>query len=160
MSVRLRAAFDSASGAERARAAVTAAGGSVTRLRGPVPPHELASSSVGRWVLGGGLAGFGLGWALTVGTALAWPIRVGGKPIVSWPAFFVIAFESTILLAALSGLLGFLRTAGLPGRVGADYRPEAGVDCFELTIHCDPETQDTVQAALVAAGASVERVSA
>ncbi|MFI5166749.1 MAG: quinol:electron acceptor oxidoreductase subunit ActD [Thermoanaerobaculales bacterium] len=44
----------------------------------------------------GTLAGF----ALCVGTSLAWPLMTGGKPIVSIPPFVIIAFELAVLIGA------------------------------------------------------------
>jgi hypothetical protein len=64
--------------------------------------------------LAGSLIGFALGWALTILTALDWPIVTGGKPIVSIPAYLVIVFELTILIGALASLVGFLLLARVP----------------------------------------------
>jgi hypothetical protein len=64
--------------------------------------------------LAGALIGFALGWALTILTALDWPIVTGGKPIVSIPAYLVVVFELTILLGALASLIGFLLLARVP----------------------------------------------
>ena len=56
--------------------------------------------------------------AFTIYTVLSWPLMVGGKPIVSIPAFVIIAFELTILFGALATLTGFLILAGLPSPKG------------------------------------------
>jgi len=152
MSVQLRAAFKSGEALEKGRRAAMEAGGRIERARSPVPPHAADGSPVRRWVLVGGLTGFASGWALTVGTALAWPLRVGGKPIVSWPAFFVIAFELTILFAALAGLAGFLRAARLPRGATADYRAATGVDRFDVLVSCDAGEADSIRAALLGCG--------
>jgi hypothetical protein len=51
---------------------------------------------------------------------------VGGKPIVSIPAFVIIAFELTILFGALATLTGFLILAGLPSPKGIAEPQEYG----------------------------------
>src|SRR5690349_7555830 len=53
----------------------------------------------------GGAAGFGLQVYVSV---IATPMNVGGKPMFSWPAFIPITFETTILGAAVAGVLGLL----------------------------------------------------
>jgi len=155
MNVELRAAFSSEEALEEGRRAAARVGGRIERVRSPVPPHEADVSPVRRWVLAGGLAGFASGWALTIGTALAWPLRVGGKPIISWPAFFVIAFELTILFAALAGLVGFLRAARLPRRSAPDYRVATGVDLFDVLVSCEAEQVGPIRDALVNCGGEV-----
>lgn len=47
-------------------------------------------------------------------TAKAYPINVGGKPPASWPQYIPPAFETTILFAAFSALIGMLLINGLP----------------------------------------------
>jgi hypothetical protein len=76
-------------------------------LRGP-------SSNVKFFTLFGALAGLLVGFAFTIYTVVSWPLMVGGKPIVSIPAFVIIAFELTILFGALASLGGFLLLSGLP----------------------------------------------
>jgi hypothetical protein len=56
----------------------------------------------------GALVGLACGIALTVGTSLAWPLVVGGKPIVSIPAFVVVFFELTVLVGAFTNLAASL----------------------------------------------------
>jgi hypothetical protein len=49
-----------------------------------------------------GAAGLVGGLALQAWTsAVSWPLNVGGKPALSWPAFIPVAFELTVLCAAL-----------------------------------------------------------
>lgn len=63
----------------------------------------------------GGLAGCALGYGLQWWTtAVEYPINVGGRPLHSWPAFVPVTFEVTILVAALSTVLGMLGLNGLP----------------------------------------------
>jgi len=88
-------------------------------LRGP-------GSKVKLFTLFGALAGLVAGFAFTIYTVLSWPLIVGGKPIVSIPAFVIIAFELTILFGALTTLAGFLLLAGLPSPKGVVDPEEYG----------------------------------
>jgi len=66
-------------------------------------------------VFGAGLtgcaAGIGLQWFTN---AFNYPFMISGKPIFSLPANIPVAFEMTILFAAISALIGMLAFNGLP----------------------------------------------
>lgn len=65
-----------------------------------------------------GLFGLLLALSFQVWTsAIDWPLNVGGKPMLSIPAFIPITFEITILLGALTTVAAFLFRADLfPGK--------------------------------------------
>jgi hypothetical protein len=88
----------------------------------PFPMEELSEAlgyrtrgRLPRLVLIGGLAGALGGYALQYyATVMAYPFNVGGRPPHSWPAFIPITFEMSILVAALTAVLGMLALNGLP----------------------------------------------
>ena len=66
-------------------------------------------------VFGAGLTGCTAGIALQWFTnAVDYPFLISGKPIFSLPANIPVAFEMTILFAAISALVGMLAFNGLP----------------------------------------------
>jgi len=94
--------------------------------------HEALGSHHSRLpliVLIGGLTGCIGGYLLQYWvSALAYPLNIGGKPLHSWPAFIPVTFECTILVAALSCVLGMLALNGLP----QPYHPVFNVPRFAL----------------------------
>lgn len=80
-------------------------------------------------VLLGGLTGGALGYLLQYFvTVIYYPINVGGRPLHSWPEYFVITFECTILFAGLTTVLGLLGLCGLP----MPYHPVFNAKRFAL----------------------------
>jgi len=83
----------------------------------------------------GGLVGFMTALGLQVWTsAFDWPINVGGKPMISGPAFLPILFELTVLLGGLStaGFMFFLN--GMPSLKANPFDPKITDDKFALYI--------------------------
>ncbi len=88
-----------------------AGGAADIRLATPAPYPELMEalgrprSRLDAVTLSAAALGVLLGFALCIGTALAWPLLTGGKPIVSIPPFVIIAFELSVLIGATTNLI-------------------------------------------------------
>ena len=97
----------------------------------PYPDHHIehalgyGQSPVRVWTLVGGLTGAATGLAFTSWTSIDWPLVVGGKPMVSIPAFVPIIFELTVLFGALATVIGLLVLARIPNlKPAVVYDPE------------------------------------
>jgi Protein of unknown function (DUF3341) len=61
-------------------------------------------SPLGRVTLSAAALGTLGGFALCIGTSLAWPLVTGGKPIVSMPPYVIVGFELSVLVGAVINL--------------------------------------------------------
>lgn len=101
----------------------------------PYPVEELHDvlhlhdHRVSLFVLLGGLfgcfGGFGL---LSWTSAMAYPLNIGGRPLISIPMFIPITFECTILIAGLTAAIGMIVLNGLP----MPYHPVFNWERFSL----------------------------
>ena len=131
----LMAEFDDASSLVSATERARRAGYRRMDAYSPFPIEELHDALGARHtrlpliVLIGGLCGGIGGYALQYwSSVMAYPLNIGGKPLHSWPAFIPVTFECTILVAALSAVLGILALNGLP----QPYHPVFNVPRFAL----------------------------
>jgi hypothetical protein len=98
----------------------------------------------------GGLTGLtGMFWLETWISVQAYPLNIGGRPLFSWPAFIVPAYELTILFAGLSAAFGMLALNGFP----AYYHPLFNVPGFR-----DGATTDKFFLCLEASDAKFDQV--
>lgn len=90
-------------------------------------------------IFAGGVIGAALGYFIQYwAEAVAYPLNVGGRPLDSWPAFTVSAFEAMVLFALTAGFLGLLLFCGLPRLwhplFAAEDFPRASQDGFFLCV--------------------------
>jgi hypothetical protein len=107
----------------------------------PFPEHEIehalgyGPSPVRLFTLIGGLTGAATGFAFTIFTAVDWPLVTGGKPILSIPAYVVIAFEMTILFGVLATVIGVFWNMRLPDmKTSVVYDPEVTAGRFGVYV--------------------------
>ena len=106
----------------------------------PFPIHELfdvmrlKDHRVALMVLCGGIVGglTGLGLQAWV-SAVAYPLNIGGRPLLSWPMFVPVTFELTILFTSLTAVFGMFALNGLP----MPYHPLFNVQRFAKAASID-----------------------
>jgi len=75
-------------------------------------PH--ATTPMGWIMLAAGTCGACGAYALQYWATHDYPVNVGGRPLHSWPAFVPVAFELTVLTAAIVGVLALGWLCRLP----------------------------------------------
>ena len=155
----LAGAYASGQAAAEAARALRQAGLGAVETVGPTADRAVLAalprpaSAVRLCTLLGALAGCAAGIALPVYAMLAWPLTVGGKPLLSIPPIVVIAFELSMLGAALGGFAGFLALSGLARPRGRRPGPRFTADRFGVLVTCAAHQRDAVRAHLERAGA-------
>ena len=117
--------------------------------------------------LAGGIFGFALALAMQMYTNFDYPVNVGGRPLYALSAFGVVAFELTVLFAALTPAIGMLALNGLPRLhhpvFGARAFSRASKDRFFLCVLASDaqfEPRETMRFLRSLDPASVELVTA
>ncbi|MBL8047127.1 MAG: DUF3341 domain-containing protein [Chthonomonas sp.] len=152
----ISAEFDHADDLMRAANRAREAGYKVMDAYTPFPIHGLdeaigfRDSKVAYSIFFAGLAGFLGGLALTYYTSVIdYPLNIGGRPKFSWPSFFPIMYECTILLAGITAVFGCLAFNGLPRPnhpvFNANNFERASQDRFFLCIERKDEAFDKVE---------------
>jgi hypothetical protein len=113
---------------------IHAAGFRKVNAYSPFPVEELSHAigfhkdRVNACTFLGGLLGVLGGMGLQVwASSIEYPINVGGRPLISLPAFVPITYECMILLAAFGAVIGMLALNGLP----QPYHPVFNVPGFK-----------------------------
>jgi hypothetical protein len=94
----------------------------------------------------GGLLGLTTAYLMqTWINTLAYPLNIAGRPLLSWPAFIIPAYEWTILFSGLSAAFGMIAMNGLPQTYhplfnAPNFRNGATTDKFFLCLEAtDPK---------------------
>jgi hypothetical protein len=154
------AAFDHIDAATDAIKALRARGHRDLTVYSSHPNHELEDaleipvSPVRLFTLAGGLAGCTAGFTMAIWMNLDWPLVVGGKAIAAVPAFVVLGFELTVLVGALSSVLGVVLLAMLLHRRGAAYHPRFSDDQIGIFVPSAGDQARAVEELLRTAGAA------
>lgn len=100
---------------------VTAAGYKQTDAYSPFPIHGLFEAlrikehKIQPMILVGGICGLAAGASLEYYTmVVSFPMNVAGRPTWAWVAYIPPAFETTILFAAFTAVIGMFVLNGLP----------------------------------------------
>lgn len=78
-------------------------------------------------------------------SAISYPLNIAGRPLFSWPAFIIPAYEWTILFSGLSAAFGMIALNGLPQLYhpvfnAPNFRSGATTDKFFLCLEAnDPQ---------------------
>ena len=110
----------------------------------PYPEHHIehalgyGQSPVRVWTLVGALTGTSTAFAFTSWTSVECPLVVGGKPIISIPAFIPFVFEMSVLFGALATVIGLFVLSKLPNvKPAVVYDPEFTAGRYGVYVEAD-----------------------
>ncbi len=151
----LLASFDYLESAVEAIRALRGGGFDEITAFAPFPEHDIeralgyGPSPVRLFTLIGGLTGAATGFAFTIFTSMDWPLVTGGKPILSIPAYVVIAFELTILFGVFATVIGVLWNMRIPdAKTHVVYDPEYSSGRFGVYVTAPEERLEEARAIL------------
>jgi hypothetical protein len=131
----LLAEFDTAQALIDAADKVRGAGYTKTDAFSPIPIHGLAETlgfrehKLPKIILAGGITGLLVGYGLQYWTqVIAYPMNIGGRPMLSWVSWIPPMFELTILFAATTAVISMIALNGLP----QPYHPVFNAPRFNL----------------------------
>ena len=131
----------------------------------PVPHHMIEKAlgqgqSLVRWVtFTGGVLGITGGFALCIYSGLSYPMVAGGKELISIPPFVTIGYESMILIAGLSNLIGMLALGRLPQlKSKAPYDPRFSEDKIGIWVPCHGDEARKVEQLMRGHGAEEVKI--
>ncbi|MBI4202986.1 MAG: DUF3341 domain-containing protein [Chloroflexi bacterium] len=102
----------------------------------------------------GALLGLSVALLLTSATQMAYPLIVGGKPILSMPAMTIIAYEGTMLGAILFTVMGIFFESRLPNPSPGIYDPRITAGYIGITLTVSDDRVNAVDQLFRRAGAA------
>jgi len=92
-----------------------------------------------------GVSGWCLAFLFQAWTsAVDWPINIGGKPYVSWPAFIPISFEGMVLISGVLTSVVLFVACRLPNLTKPVFDPRFTDDHFGLLVEkMDPHYNES-----------------
>ena len=153
----LMAEFDSSESIVHAAQKAYDAGYRKIEAYSPFPVHGLdeavgfPKNGVATIVLIAGVLGAAAGFAMQViAMGYHYQYLIGGRPLISWPMFIPITFESGILCAAFAGVIGMFALNGLPMPYHPvfnveRFRERATRDGFFLTVESSDDRYDEAE---------------
>ena len=132
----------------------------------PVPDHDILDAvahkptPVGWFTLIGGITGMLTGFLGPAWAHSHWGNTIGGKPIISLPAFIVVMFELTILFGAVLTFAGLFLLCRLPSHKKLDldehYDGRVSDDHYALYVEVSEDNRKKAKEILEAAGGEVK----
>ncbi len=122
----------------------------IDRIYSPVPAEDIYElAGMGRsplrfFTFFGGMLGGIMAIVIAVYSALQWRFIIQNKPVIGWPSFILVAYEYTLIWAALFTFLGVLVLGRMPSKIFKDHDARFTGDDFGLRIKCRGADRRTV----------------